>query len=135
MQPEMLILSGPMSCWRFRSAKRREMRLRDRDGAGGRQRAVVETRAGDDVADEADIGGRQVGRLEDLPDREEIVALHMRQHEILVMADAQLVEGVAQGEIGDGAHLLGRGVARNAAFGLERDIDDGVALDAMRRRH
>ena len=35
-----------------------------------------------------------------LPDREDVVALHMRQHEVLLMAHPDLVEAVALGEIG-----------------------------------
>jgi len=36
MQPEMLILSGPISCWRLRSANLREI-----DWAIGMERAVA----------------------------------------------------------------------------------------------
>jgi hypothetical protein len=61
------------------------------------------------------------------PQGRHVVELHMRQHQVLVVGDADLGEAVALGEIGDDAHLLRRGVARNAALGLQRDVDDGVA--------
>ena len=40
---------------------------------------------------------------------------------------------IALGQIGHSAHLVGRGIAGNAAFGLERDIDDRVAVNPVRR--
>src|SRR6266540_2362853 len=80
-------------------------RLSDRDRARGGERAVVEARAGDDVADEADIGGGEIGFDECLPYGKKIVAPHMRQHQILMMAHSQLIEAVAFGKLGDRAHL------------------------------
>ena len=91
-------------------------RLRDRDRAGGGQRAIVEAGAGDDVAGKPDIGGGETVRPPAPSRRVEIVALHMRQHEILVMAHPQLVEAVALGKIGDRAHLVGGGIAGDAAL-------------------
>ena len=44
-------------------------RLRDGDRARGRERAVVEAGAGDDVAGKAEIGGGEVRSVEHLPDR------------------------------------------------------------------
>ena len=46
-------------------------------------------------------------------DRFEIGARHMRQDQVLLMADADLVEGVFLGEIGDRFHLAVAGVARH----------------------
>jgi hypothetical protein len=43
----------------------------------------------------------------------------MRQHKVLLVADAELVERVALGKVGDRLHLLGRGIAGSAADGLE----------------
>ena len=102
-------------------------RLGDRDRARGGERAIVEAGAGDDVARKPVVGRGEVRRLKRLPDGEDVVLLHMRQHDVLRMADAQLVEAVALGEVGHHAHLVGRGIARNAAFGLQRDVDDGIA--------
>ena len=106
-------------------------RLRDGDRARRGERAIVEAGAGDDVAREAIVGGGEVSLLQRLPDGEDVVLLHMRQHDVLGMADAQLVEAVALGQIGHHAHLVGRGIARNAAIGLQRDVDDGIAIDAV----
>ena len=57
----------------------------------------------------------------------------MRQDQVLLVADADLVEAVALGEVGDGVHLLGGGIARDAADRLQRDGDDGVARHLVRR--
>ena len=40
-------------------------------------------------------------------DRRQVVERDMRQDQVLLVADAHLVEGVALGEIGDRVHLLG----------------------------
>ena len=65
---------------------------RDRLGHGDRtccrQRAVVEARAGDDVAGKAIVRRSQTGRLECLPDGEDIILLHMRKHDVLRMTHA-----------------------------------------------
>ncbi len=68
------------------------------------------------------------------PQSEEIVLLHMRQDDVLLMADAQLAEAEALAGVGENAHLIGGGVARNAADGLQRDGDDGIAGDLVRAR-
>ena len=47
------------------------------------------------------------------------------------MADAHLAERPALGEVGDGVHLVGGGVARHAADRLQRDRDDRVARHAV----
>ena len=46
----------------------------------------------------------------------------VRQHEILLVADPDFAEAVAVGEIGDGVHLLGGGVAGRSAFGLSDSV-------------
>src|SRR5690349_2414653 len=106
-------------------------RLRDRNGARRRERAVVEAGAGNDVAGKPEIGGGETVGREHLPDGEDVVALDMRQDEVLVMAHPHLVEAVATGQIGNDPHLLGSGIAGDAARRLERDVDDAVAVDAM----
>src|SRR5262245_57034318 len=93
------------------------------NGAGIREVAVIEARAGDDIGDEADIGRRQLGAAQALPEYEKILLAHMRQHQILMMADTNLTEAVFVGEIGDDIHLIGGGVARGATVRLQRDID------------
>ena len=56
----------------------------------------------------------------------------MRQHQILLMADADLAEAVVVGKIGDRVHLVGGGIAGRRAFRLERQRHDRVAGDLVR---
>src|SRR5882724_7308007 len=107
--------------------------LRHRDRAGVGERAVVEAGAGDDVAGQADIRRRQLQRLQQLPQLVEIGLGDVRQHQVLLVADAHLAEAVAIGEIGDGVHLRIRGVAGDAARRLQRQRDDRIALPLVRR--
>ena len=98
--------------------------LRDRDRAGVGERAVVEAGAGDDVGDEAGIGGGEADLGQRVVDRLQVVERDMRQDQVLLVADANLVERIALGEIGDQFHLAGGGVARRPADRLQRDRDD-----------
>ena len=135
MQPEILILSGPMSRCRSRSAKALGDLLGDRDRARRRERAIVHARAGDDVGDEPDVGGREPGLLQPLRrSRGRCRRGDVRQDQVLLVADADLVVAVGLGEIGDEAHLLGGGVARRAADRLQRDRDDRRSGRACARR-
>src|SRR3954466_13619999 len=106
--------------------------LRDRDRARIGQRAIVETRAGDDVSDQIDVRRRETELVERLPQRRQVTLGDMRQSEVLLVADADLTEGVFVGEIGQRIHLLGGGIARRRADRLQRDRDDGIALDLVR---
>ena len=74
--------------------------LRDRDRAGIGEAAIIEPGAGDDVADQVEVGGGQTGLVERLPDRVEVGLADMRQDDVLRMGHAQFVEAVALGEIG-----------------------------------
>ena len=65
--------------------------LRDRDRTRGRQRAIVEARAGDDVADEPGIRRREADRGEAVVDRGQIVERDMRQDQVLLVRDPQFV--------------------------------------------
>ncbi|MBA7473740.1 hypothetical protein ES707_09084 [subsurface metagenome] len=56
----------------------------------------------------------------------------MRQRQVLLMADADFAEGISVREIGQRIHLIGGGIARRAADRLQRDRDDGIALDLVR---
>jgi hypothetical protein len=51
----------------------------------------------------------------------------MRQHQVLLMRHAQLIERVLLREASDGIHLLGRRIARRAADRLERDRHRRIA--------
>ena len=133
MQPEILIPQLADEALALEIGETLRDRLRDRNGARRRQRAIVEPRAGDDVADEPGVGGGKARRLEIAPQSEEIILLHMRENDVLLMADAQFAEAVFVRRIGERAHLRGSGVARNAADRLQRDRDDGVAGDLVRR--
>ncbi len=46
----------------------------------------------------------------------------MRQHQILLVADADFAERVALGEIGDRVHLLGGGVAGRPPTGFSESV-------------
>src|SRR3954454_20722135 len=89
--------------------------LRDRDRARIGQRAIVETRAGDDVSDQIYVRRRQPELVERLPQRRQVTLGDMRQSEVLLVAPADLTEGVFVGEIGERIHLLGGGIARRRA--------------------
>ena len=131
MQPEILIFSSPISSCRSGDGEALGDALRDRDRAGIGERAIVEAGAGDDVGDQAGIGGREAVRR---PARRRPPCRSsqrdMRQDEVLLVADAHLVEGVALGEVGDRVHLLGGGVARRAADRLQRDRHRWRSRDA-----
>ena len=101
--------------------------LGHRDRARVGEAAVVEAGAGDDVGDQIDVGRGHPDFLERTPQRRKIALGDVRQRQILLMADANLAETVALGEIGDGVHLLRGGIARGCSFGLERERHDGVA--------
>src|SRR6266571_1656539 len=110
-------------------AARQVLRHRDRARIG--EAAVVEPRAGDDVRHQPDVGGGDADRVERAPQRVKIALAHVRQHQVLLVADADLARAVALGEIGNRVHLLGGGVAGRTALGLERERDDGVARHAV----
>src|SRR5215472_13094242 len=91
------------------------------------QAAVVETGAGYDVGDEIDVGRGDPDFVERAPQRRKIALGNVRKRQILLVADANLSETVALGEIGDGIHLPRGGIARRPSFGLERERHDGIA--------
>ena len=101
--------------------------LRDRDRARIGEAAIIEAGAGDDVGDEIDVRRGDADRVERAPQRRQIALRDMRQHQILLVADADFAERVTIGEVGDRIHLLGGGIAGRAAFRLQRQRDDGVA--------
>ena len=121
MQPEILILRSPISLLPRLIGEALGDALGDRDRAGIGERAIVEPRAGDDVGDQAGIGGRQICLGERGVERRQVVERDMRQDQVLLVADAHLVVAVALGEVGDQVHLVGGGVARRAADRLQRD--------------
>ncbi len=101
--------------------------LGHRDRARVGQAAVVEAGAGDDVGDQIDVGRGDPDFLERAPQRRKVTLGNVRQRQILLMADANLAETVALGEIGDGVHLLRGGIAGRPSLGLERERHDGIA--------
>ena len=107
--------------------------LRHRDRARGRQRAIVHARAGDDVRHEPDVRRRKPRRLQPRVDRRQVPPRHVRQDDVLLVADAQLVVGVRLGQVGEHPHLLGGRIARRAAERLQRDRDDRVVRQLVRR--
>ena len=95
MQPEILILRSPISCWRAEVGEVLGDALRHRDRAGVGQRAVVEARAGDDVGDQADVGLGEAQPPERRVDRRQVLDRDMRQDEVLLVADPHLALAVA----------------------------------------
>ncbi len=107
--------------------------LRDRNGARRSKRAIVEAGAGDDVGHETRVGGGETQGREPVEQQRQIVERDMRQDQVLLMRDPDLVLRIGFGEIGDGLHLFGAGVAGNAANGLEGNRHDSIARRLMRR--
>ena len=62
--------------------------LRDGNRARIGKAAIIQTGAGDDVADEIEIGGAEIGFLQRLPDGVEVRLLNMRQHDVLGVSHA-----------------------------------------------
>ena len=81
------------------------------------------------------LGVARPMRRQAVPQRRQIGAPDMRQHQVLRMGDADLAIAVGIGQIGDRLHLRRRGIAGNAAVGLQREGDDGIAGLAMGVRH
>src|SRR5262249_36331855 len=74
-----------------RIAKRLRDSLGDGDRAGGRKRAIIEARAGDDIGHEACVRGGKTLRDKLVENFGQIIECDMRQYQILLMRDAQLV--------------------------------------------
>src|SRR6185437_2559857 len=106
--------------------------LGDRDRPGVGQCAVVEPRAGDDVGDEAAVRRRQLARVERLPDRVQVIQLHVRQDQVLLVRDPDLVHRVALANVGDDVHLPVLAVAGRLAGLLQADVDDRIPGDLVR---
>ncbi len=100
--------------------------LRDRDGACIGERAVVQAGTGNDIGDETGIGGCKACALERSIDRLQIGKCDMRQDDILLMADADFIEGIFCRDIRDNIHLPVGCIARNAADRLQRDRHHAV---------
>ena len=106
--------------------------LRDRDRARIGQRAIIQPRAGDDVGDQIDVRRREADPVERLPQLRQVALGDMRQHQVLLVADADFAEGIFVGEIGDRVHLVGGGVAGRSADRLQRQRHDRIALHLVR---
>ena len=65
-------------------------------------------------------------------DRLQVGARDMRQDQVLLVADADLVEGIFLGEVGDRLHLAVAGVARHLADALQRDRHRRIVGMAVR---
>src|ERR1700724_590985 len=89
--------------------------LRDGDRAGGRETAIIESWAGDDVGYEASVRGGETLARKPIENLGQISERDMRQHEILFMGDADLVLRKPLGEICDLFQGFGAGIAWNAA--------------------
>src|ERR1700724_1656325 len=92
--------------------------LGDGNRAGGRETAIIEAWAGDDVSYEASVRCRETLARKPIENLGQISERDMRQHEILFMGNADLVLRKPLGEICDLFHGLGTGIAWNAADGF-----------------
>ncbi len=99
MQPEILILSSPISFCRSGAANFLGNLLRDRDRAGIGQGAEIEARAADHVGNGARIALGQTRPHQRVIDGAQVRQRHMRQHQVLLVRHPQLVEGIALGEV------------------------------------
>jgi hypothetical protein len=86
--------------------------------AGGRETAIIEAWAGDDVGHEAGVRGSETLARKPIENLGQISERDMRQHEILFMGDADLVLRKCFSEIRDLFQGLGAGIAWNAADGF-----------------
>src|SRR3569833_1858130 len=98
--------------------------LCDRDRARVGEAAVIEPRTRDDVGHQVEIDVGEVGFDQRLPYRVEVGLLHVRQHQVLHVAHAQLVEAVALGEVGHDIHLVGGLVVVVCVDLLQADVGD-----------
>ena len=101
--------------------------LGHRDRARIGEAAIVEAGTGDDVGDQTDVGRGGADPVERPPQRRQIALGDVRQHQILLVPDADLAEAVAIRQIGDGVHLRRGGIAGRSAHRLERQGHDGIA--------
>ena len=69
--------------------------LRDRDRARIGQRAVIQSRAGDDVSDQVDIRRGEPDPVERLPQLRQVALGDMRQRQVLLMADTDFAERIS----------------------------------------
>jgi hypothetical protein len=79
------------------------------------ERTIIEAGAGDDVGHQPGVGLGQTDPLQLLIDRPEVAQPYVRQHQVLLVADAHFSKGEPLRQLGNGLHLRGRGVAGDAA--------------------
>ena len=60
-----------------------------------------------------------------------ITFMHMRQDQVLFVADAQFVMAIVFGNLGHHAHLLCAGIPRSLARCFQADRDNGVGVVTM----
>src|SRR5215471_6341069 len=71
--------------------------LRDRDRARVGEAAVIKARAGDDVGDESDIRRGNANRVERAEHLRQVALPNVRQHQVLLVADADFAETIPVG--------------------------------------
>ena len=72
--------------------------------------------------------------MQHLPERKNIIQLHMRQNDVLFMADAQFTGAIKICRIGQKAHLRCSCIARHTADRLGGDRHDCIATGLVRRQ-
>ena len=99
----------------------------DGDRACVGQGAEVAARAGDHVAEQADVGAGQPQLARGQPQGMEVFLAHIGQQQVLVVAHTQLATTEALGQIGHRLHLHIGGVTRCLARTLERQVHARIA--------
>src|SRR5262245_29244038 len=94
--------------------------------------AVIEPGAGNYVGGEAMVRRGEVEIIELAPQGKQIALAHMREHEILLMRDADFRLPEFIHDVGQRIHLVGRAVAGRLPDRLQRNRRDRVAGDPMR---
>src|SRR5215470_2259813 len=80
-------------------------RFRDRDRLGVGERAEISAGAADDVCQQSDVRRGEPEAFQLGPQSEKLRLLHIGEHQILFVANAQLAEAVTVGERSDRVHL------------------------------
>lgn len=107
--------------------------LRQRNGARIGERAIVQPGTGNDIRDQPSIGGGEPRTHQRAIDGLKISQRHMRQDDVLLVADADFIEGIFRSNVGDEFHLLVGRIAGNTADRLQRDRHHAVIGMLVRR--
>ncbi|MNF89370.1 hypothetical protein D3C84_718930 [compost metagenome] len=107
--------------------------LGNRDRLGVGQRTEITTRAGNDVGQQADVRAPKPGLAGQAPQSVQVRLGHVRQHDVLLVGNADFTEAELLGPVGDRVHLPVSDVTRRRGqAGLGRQHHTGVTRHFMR---